>query len=240
MSEQAPQAKSYEERLKEYPEGSLSTYTDSLLADKDRDPEDIIDRYIGAMLATQGAAEGATILYDIDKNSNKADWPKMFTRKDGLRRAIVTIGLDERTASAIGVMYARLNGSLEEPVMTNTNQLAGYLDAFEADESILHDSDKVISWKRIIADELTKYFSIPHRAEAWKTRGNLESEVPSVRSNQQEWERAVTIAKKLGFDIGTLTRSAEYTRERSLRMKKELGEVSLSDDKYDRLFDKKL
>lgn len=238
MSEQAPQPKSQEERIKELPEGSLSTYTDALLADTDREPDEIVDRYIGAMLSTQGASEGATTIYDIDKNSTKAKWPVMFTRKNGLRRSILALGNDERAANAIGVMHGRLVGSLEQPVMINANQLAGYLEAFEADESVLHEVDRRVSWKQTIAQELTKYFSIPQRAEAWKTRGNLESEVPSVRSNQQEWEQAVAIARKLGFDIDTLTRSAEYTRQRSLQYQKELGAVSLGVkvDTYDHLF----
>jgi hypothetical protein len=238
MSEQAPKRKSIEEVIKDLPDGSISSYTEALVADKSREPDEIVDRYIGAMLATQGATEGATTIFDIDMNCNKYEWPIKFTRKDGLRRAILTLANDERAANAFGVMHGRLVGSLEQPVMTNTNQLAGYIEAFEGDDSQLHDSEKAISWKRIITDELSKYFSIPQRAEAWKTRGNLESEVPSVRANQQEWERAVSVARKLGFDLDTLTRSAEYMRARAVRTQRALGEVSLGVkiDTYDHLF----
>jgi len=207
------------------------------------------DHLIGAVLRTEGVAQGATTLYDVGETAGKADvidpdtgkkvtWARAFTRQDGLRRALADIaeGTEEGTRTLHTVMHGRLRyENPDDPStarLTTMDQLTAYLETENPKEAQLPDAERAIAWEQTILDEVSRYLTVPGRLEAWKAQHVLGSDVESVRGAQQDWERAAKVAQSVGVDMEFVTKSAELMkdlRERGMA----IGHTALVELGYD-------
>lgn len=209
------------------PEGHISQYMDRVLSEAGslEASERLLpvgDHLIGAMLRSQGLDNGVATVKRLSRDAGKPvtdpnlegkkhAWMVDFTKSDGLRRTLLDIGEQPGGELLFYNLDSRVGISeTGRPVMTNMDQITAYLNTSTDAEKALTDSGPVAAWQTTIAGEVTKFLQVKGRKEAWDARGNLGSEISSVRHDQQQWESAAALAQRAGVDMQLIAESAQW------------------------------
>lgn len=201
----------------------------------------IADSLIGASVRVMGADQAPEILEDIGKNigiSLEGDnWQKVFTRTDGLRRAIVDTDDSAQGKVALSKLEQRINRDDNGKfVLSSLDQVHAYIFAkTEAENTLKGRIEAASPWKQKLYQEVSDFLTIAGRSPAWSTPDNTGSEVAGVRQQQTEWNNASKIAVGVGIDVDLIAKSAQYMQE----VGHDVGEAVLHDipqDSIDQLF----
>ncbi len=177
----------------------------------------IVDRFIGHMAAL-GKVEGSDgqgkdtpqLLEEISKigRSSGDAWDKnlmQLTKSEGLRYAVYLLGADARTGQFLTSMSQRVAVKDGKMALGSLDQVCGYLDNKNAEGTA-----NASNWREVISTDVKLHGTGERQGELRSSRTShdlLSSDVPLVRGEQQDWERAVSVARAAGVDIELIDRS---------------------------------
>jgi hypothetical protein len=177
----------------------------------------VVDRFIGHMAAL-GKVEGSDgqgkdtpqLLKEIGiigRSSGDA-WDKnlmKLTKSEGLRYAVHLLGADARTGQYLTSMSQRVAVKDGKLALGSLDQVRGYLDN-KSTEGIANASN----WREVIGTDVKMHSTGERQGELRSSRAShdlLSSDIPLVRGEQQDWERAASVARSAGVDMELIDRS---------------------------------
>jgi hypothetical protein len=177
----------------------------------------IVDRFIGHLAAIK-SVEGSNgdskdtvlLLGEIDAIGRKSgdDWIKglsTLTKNEGLRHAVFLLGSDSRSGQHVSSMSEHVSVKNGNLTLGSIDQVRGYLDNHHVNG--IADGT---NWRAVISSEAHMHAmgerQGPLRSDP-RSRDLLKSDVPMVRTEQQEWERAANTAHAAGVDMELIDRS---------------------------------
>ncbi len=224
-------------QIAQLPEGAASNYMGRVITEvseaKNLKPEVarnvLVDHLIGTTLRVMGAEHGLGALYAMGNerpkvglaapgNVGQDHWIAGFTRKEGLRRAVIDVEQNPPSGNALNGAAQRLRiertGAVQRPVFTTMDQIDGYLDTEVEAERRLPHTEKAGPWKSVIKRELADYLENPNLVKGrWDLGDHATPEAAAVmRDARNAWSAAAETAKKAGIDIDLLTKSVEWMK----------------------------
>lgn len=228
------------------PEGPVSKYVDRMLLEvtqsglsEQQQAKTIGNHLIGSLLRVQGAEKGLATIHTIsevagrsnitDDDGNAVSWTRAISRSEGIRRAIVDIDQEPVGKWALGTLDTGVRVDHEQGgkiLISSMDQMSAYFGTETPSEAFVPGHEQGVPWKDTIMSEVADYLRADDMTPPWKRDANLGSDIEGVRTNQQEWQRAVGIAQVAGIDMNLITSSAEFMKSEQ-HQGREVGHIAL-------------